>query len=302
MTPADPTTGPTGATGAGKTGTGATGTGPTSSSMGAAGRSGTDAARDAARGAAEDARQGASRVADRAREGVREGVASAQEEANRRVNRSFERAADEVSRTSQALESAADEFDEGSIQHQLLHRAAGGLHDVSDRIRGRTIGELASGLADFGRRNPAAFIGGAALIGFAVSRFARASRSSRSAYGDAAYGRGGYEPSSRSYGAGTMPQPHQPATTHTPYGAAGGSASMGTASTGTASTGTASTGSVTGGTTAPRPVTSSVNRTRLGGRQDHAWRRERDGRYRLEPDQQGEAECLMHAPTMTSTG
>lgn len=235
-----------------------TGTGTTSGGTtvgGTTARSGSEAARDAARSTAEDLRRDASRVADRARESVREGVASAQQEANRRANRSFERAADEVSRTSQALETAAGEFEEGSIQHQLLHRAAGGLHQVSDRIRGRTIGELASGLADFGRRNPAAFIGGAALIGFAVARFARASRSGRADYDEDVYGRGyaGYQRAPRTYGGGTAPTPQQPAT-HTPYGTAAAPGGAGT--TGSPAGGASST--TTGGT-GPRPAGASLS-------------------------------------------
>ena len=69
-------------------------------------RSSADAARENARSAADEARHQASHVADRAREGLREGVASAQEQARQRANGAVERAADEVSRTSEALESS----------------------------------------------------------------------------------------------------------------------------------------------------------------------------------------------------
>ncbi len=186
MTPSDPTRGsPTGTHTPGPTGTSTTNTG----------RSGVDTARDTARDLGRDASHEASRLANQAREGAREGMERARSEASRQANRGIERSADEVSRTSHALETAASEFESGSLQHQLFHRAADGLSELSETLRGRSIDQIAGDLASFGRRNPAAFLGGAALVGFAVARFARASRS----HGGDNYG---YAGAQGSYGGG----------------------------------------------------------------------------------------------------
>ncbi len=182
MAPSDPTHGTTAGT---QTGT-------------QTGRSGVDTARDAARETGRDLRDDASRIADSARDGVRDGVAGAQAEASRQAKRGIERTADEVSHTAHALETAAGEFEDGSLQHQLLNRAASGLSDLSGTLRGKSIDQIAGDLANFGRRNPAAFLGGAALVGFAVARFARASHS-HAAYEDRRYG--GYRGARGAYGA-----------------------------------------------------------------------------------------------------
>ena len=65
---------------------------------------------------------------------------------------------------------------EGSpFQQDLLREAADGLKQIARAVEGKNIGTLAGDLADFGRRNPVAYLGGAALVGFALARFARAS-------------------------------------------------------------------------------------------------------------------------------
>lgn len=52
---------------------------------------------------------------------------------------------------------------------------ADALADVSDTIRDKDFGEMANDLTSFARRNPLAFLGGAALLGFAGTRMLRAS-------------------------------------------------------------------------------------------------------------------------------
>ena len=89
--------------------------------------------------------------------------------------------ADQVSETAGALDKAAQEVEENSVQHQVLKSASDGLMQLSDSMHGKSIGAMVSDLAEFGRRNPATFLGGAALVGFALARFARASE--RRTYG-----------------------------------------------------------------------------------------------------------------------
>lgn len=90
-----------------------------------------------------------------------------------------ERAAGSLSDTAGALEKAASETRPHSTQHRLLTEAAHGLTQISRSVEGRSVGEIVESLSDFGRRNPLAFLGGAALTGFALSRFARASEQPR---------------------------------------------------------------------------------------------------------------------------
>jgi hypothetical protein len=58
---------------------------------------------------------------------------------------------------------------------RLVRQAADGLESLSRDLAGKEPGDLLNAVRDFGRRNPAAFIGGAVLAGIAIGRFVRAS-------------------------------------------------------------------------------------------------------------------------------
>ena len=84
-------------------------------------------------------------------------------------------AADEISRTARGLEAAAAEMEGSPLQQDLLREAADGLKQIAHAVEGKSLGTMAAELSEFGRQNPVAFLGGAALVGFALARFARAS-------------------------------------------------------------------------------------------------------------------------------
>jgi len=84
-------------------------------------------------------------------------------------------AAVEIARTADGLEAAAAEMDGSPLQQDLLREAAEGLKQISNAVQGKSIGTMVEDLSEFGRRNPLAYLGGAALAGFALARFARAS-------------------------------------------------------------------------------------------------------------------------------
>ena len=84
-------------------------------------------------------------------------------------------AADEIGRTAQGLEAAAAEMEGSPLQQDLLREAADGLKQISAAVQGKSIATMVEDLSAFGRSNPLAFLGGAALAGFALARFARAS-------------------------------------------------------------------------------------------------------------------------------
>ena len=76
-----------------------------------------------------------------------------------------------------AVRRAGDELSQSdqSPASRLVRQAADGLESLSRNLADKDPGDLLNSVRDFGRRNPAAFIGGAVLVGLALGRFARAS-------------------------------------------------------------------------------------------------------------------------------
>lgn len=76
-----------------------------------------------------------------------------------------------------AVRRAGDELDQAdqSPASRLVRQAADGLESLSRNLADKEPGDILNAVRDFGRRNPAAFIGGAVLVGLALGRFARAS-------------------------------------------------------------------------------------------------------------------------------
>lgn len=74
-----------------------------------------------------------------------------------------------------ALRTAAQELRGGSAPERTLGQIADGIADVSDAIREKDLGQIVAELNGMSRRNPAIFLGAAALLGFAAVRFAKAS-------------------------------------------------------------------------------------------------------------------------------
>jgi len=158
----------------------------------AARQAGSQDVRETAREAAEAGKERLGEVREAAQSGLDDAKAAVREQ-NERAKSS---AADEIHRTADGLEAAAREL-EGSPQHDLLQEAADGLKQISQAIDGKSIGEMVSELSAFGRRNPLAYLGGAAFAGFALARFARASTTQTEAgpppdapYGGTLYGGG----------------------------------------------------------------------------------------------------------------
>lgn len=79
-----------------------------------------------------------------------------------------------------AVRRAGDELAETdqSPASRLVRQAADGLESLSRNLADKDPGDLLNAVRDFGRKNPAAFIGGAVLVGLALGRFARASERS----------------------------------------------------------------------------------------------------------------------------
>lgn len=83
--------------------------------------------------------------------------------------------ASEVNDVAMALRRAAGDLRGGSAQERTLGQLANGLADASDAIRNKDLGEILDSVSKVARNNPALFLGGAVLLGFAASRYAKAS-------------------------------------------------------------------------------------------------------------------------------
>ena len=197
---------------------------------------------DPASEAGQDIRSAAADTAQSARAMAEDAARSAQAEIQARADGAKSGVADEVSGIASALRTAAREMREGSPQERTFGQIAEGLADASESIRDKDLGEMAGDLSDFARRNPLVFLGGAALAGFAATRFAKASSSSRrdaqfTPGSSSDYARGSSYGGSAGYGttgttspatpAGAVPSATSPAPS-TPTGAASGTAGTST--------------------------------------------------------------------------
>ena len=83
--------------------------------------------------------------------------------------------AERVEHVAQALRSSAEEL--GSSEQQLAEwvgSAAGQLEGFAETLREKDLSALISEVEDFGRRQPAVFMGAAVALGFAIARVAKA--------------------------------------------------------------------------------------------------------------------------------
>lgn len=128
-----------------------------------------------------------------------------------------DQAAEELSRTAHGLETAAQELEGSPFQQELLREAADGLKQISRAVSGKSVGAMVEDISDFGRHNPLAFLGGAALAGFALARFARASAPDESRAGDYRPDTGGYRPGAYQGGRDTSGPAGSPYAPNAPY-------------------------------------------------------------------------------------
>lgn len=126
-----------------------------------------DTAKDAVKGLAEEGKQAARSASDRVAE-----------EVSRKADDTKSGVADEISDVGHALRTAANELREGSPQERSFGKMASTLADLSDTVRDKDVSEMVDDISDYARKNPLGFLAGAALLGFAGTRLAKASRRS----------------------------------------------------------------------------------------------------------------------------
>lgn len=85
-----------------------------------------------------------------------------------------DRAVDEATRAANAADAAASEFGADSIQARAAQQVADQVEGLANQLRHKDLNTLTRDVSNFARNNPALFIGGAALLGFAATRFLKA--------------------------------------------------------------------------------------------------------------------------------
>ena len=124
----------------------------------------------------DDTSAGFRRQASQAADEAKSAAASIAEQARTRLNDIVDQqkaaGADKISGVAKAVHSAAGDLDETSPQlGRLVRTAADSVERIAEDVRSRDIGEVFNSLADFGRRQPVAFFGGAVVAGFMLARF-----------------------------------------------------------------------------------------------------------------------------------
>ena len=169
-----------------------------------------DTTMDAANNAVHDATSKLSDMTDKATEKVRsvahdlsakasDAASAVRDTAVDRMNEARDALSESGDRLAETLRRAAEEPEAGSVQARVLSAVASGVSTAAGTLRDRSVSEIATDLRDLARRNPAVFAAGAAVAGFALARFLRASqrRQHDYPYGDMRVGQSTYQPGHR---------------------------------------------------------------------------------------------------------
>ncbi|MDA8585062.1 hypothetical protein N9L47_02220 [Rhodobacteraceae bacterium] len=115
----------------------------------------------------QDAKAHAAEVAAKAK-------ATVQNEASARADHVRHSAAEGVEKVADAAAAAGAQFDPNTLHAEAARHVADRIEGVASHIRGADIDTIVRETSDYARRNPLLFIGVAAAIGFAATRFLKA--------------------------------------------------------------------------------------------------------------------------------
>lgn len=104
---------------------------------------------------------------------VAETAASVRDTVSEKADAATDAIANEGHRLARNLRTAASDRAE-TVQGRVLDVVAGGVESVSDSLRERTLGGIFGDVQAYARRNPGAFVAGAAVAGFVLARFLHA--------------------------------------------------------------------------------------------------------------------------------
>jgi hypothetical protein len=133
--------------------------------------------------AADSAREAADRVKQEAQEQLGVLKQQAQEQLGQAKSFASEQkdmAADRLESIADAVERVSDEMAGGDAVSNYVRQAAGGIRQIADTVKQHDIDDIIGMAQDFGRRQPIAFLGAAALAGFIASRLVMSSAHRRS--------------------------------------------------------------------------------------------------------------------------
>ena len=84
--------------------------------------------------------------------------------------------AEQIGGVAEAMKAAAGDLEETvPLAAEYIDDVAGRLGQVASTLRERSVDDMLGNVADFARKQPAAFFAGAVAAGFALSRFAKSS-------------------------------------------------------------------------------------------------------------------------------
>ncbi|CUH38953.1 hypothetical protein JSE7799_01672 [Jannaschia seosinensis] len=137
------------------------------------------------RKAQQDAQKAADEATERAKSATGKAKEAAQAEAQHLTEKARAMAEEQVEgiknqatsridETADHIRNAGHEFGDDSYQAQAADYLASNLSQAADFIREQDLGTLSDDVSEFARRNPALFLGGAALAGFALARMIKA--------------------------------------------------------------------------------------------------------------------------------
>jgi ElaB/YqjD/DUF883 family membrane-anchored ribosome-binding protein len=135
-----------------------------------------DKVKDDLQSAADTARDAAERLKQEAQDQVQGLKQQAQDqlgEAKSFAGQQKDLAADRLDAIADAVEKVSDEMADGADEQGVsgyVRQAAGGIRQIAETVKQRDIDEMIGMAQDFGRRQPIAFLGAAALAGFIASR------------------------------------------------------------------------------------------------------------------------------------
>ncbi|WP_141105565.1 MULTISPECIES: nutrient deprivation-induced protein [unclassified Rhizobium] len=111
------------------------------------------------------------------KEAVGEDVAAATDAAKQVASRQKNIIADKLGGIAVAMDKVADELGQGEQRDigRLMRTLGASMRGLSEQINDQDIGQVAKTAENYGRQQPVAFLGMAALAGFAASRFLMAS-------------------------------------------------------------------------------------------------------------------------------
>jgi ElaB/YqjD/DUF883 family membrane-anchored ribosome-binding protein len=125
---------------------------------------------------------------------------------------------DQLDGVSSSLDKVAGELeDKGESSAHYLRMVADGASKLTSTVRDNNVDDILAMAEDFGRKQPVAFMGAAALLGFVASRFMVASASRRAGQADRP----------RDYASQAAPRPYSPDTLNTSGGTASYAQSVG---------------------------------------------------------------------------